>query len=586
MKEKSVLVIFGEELPYGGLQHGCQYDTVVASERLQQEIQAVGLTFVPIESFVKAGSIYEASALFEELSQLTLPNGTCLAKSFLYKGYELWWIHCGNLFLYFCLPYTQYKNLLTHIKDFQDVFFYRPPYVNLFSYYLKAYGNKIHILQEPGRAIRPIFPFGIFLQIVITLISLPLLVLMKRRFMLYIGDKFKKNRDYDFRMEFIYEELRRGNILFVEFIRSLESWKIVLQHAFVRRRPVIYSEAVAFVGRFCSSLSGGHRRAQREFGARNFDKVTNPEKRFKLLIASQYLLTVYDDIWTIRIMKLILRMIGVKAAFIPSATERNFPVVLGCKLVGIPTVGIQHGITPRHYAVSEFMDGFDGEKSLSVDRYGLWSEGWRQYFIKYSKVYKPEQLYVSGSMRPLQKQDMSSVTDQAPKIEDKISVLFISEQLAEPAEVLPYLSALINSKEFSVHLKIRPYRDGFEEWLKKNRPEILNKVKIIREDIHQAIASSDVVVGSHSTAVLEALSQLKPFVFFQTQKWGDYFEIKSFNSGYLFFAENPQELSVLVRERKSTPQKILQELQLHFLGDPYKNGGKWVVEQAEELLSN
>lgn len=272
--------------------------------------------------------------------------------------------------------------------------------------------------------------------------------------MIFSGDKFDKSRDHDPRMKFIYQELRERNIPFVEFIRSLESWSTVLQHVFIRKRTVIYSEGVAFVGRFCSFLSGGRYRAKRKFGAHTFASGTNPEERFKLLVATQYLLGVYDDIWAIRIMKWILYAIGVKTAFIAAALDRNFHTVFGCKLNAIPTVGILHGVASRHYNVYDFLPGFDGTKKLSVDKYGLWSEWWKEYYLKNSKAYRPDQLFVSGPMMPLQK----PVTDSNKSISNrrqKINVLLVSEIVAIPTEVLPYLNALIEVGDFSVY-KVSP----------------------------------------------------------------------------------------------------------------------------------
>src|SRR3989344_7852123 len=68
--------------------------------------------------------------------------------------------------------------------------------------------------------------------------------------MIWVGDKFDHLHDDDFRMKFIYEELRKRKIPFVEFIRSLEKWPVVLRDAWKRKRPVFYSAAVVFLIHF------------------------------------------------------------------------------------------------------------------------------------------------------------------------------------------------------------------------------------------------------------------------------------------------------------------------------------------------
>src|SRR3989344_5268533 len=98
--KKSTLVIFGEDFHHKAEGWFRQYEIVIAYEKLRKRVEAVGLPFVPIEPLVGAGNIHEASAFAEELSQLTFADGFCITKSFLYKGYELWWIHYGSLFYY------------------------------------------------------------------------------------------------------------------------------------------------------------------------------------------------------------------------------------------------------------------------------------------------------------------------------------------------------------------------------------------------------------------------------------------------------------------------------------------------------
>lgn len=569
MKKDSVLVIFGEELPKGDLS---QYSVVLSGKKLKE--------------FIESGSIYEASAFAEELSHLKFPDGSCVAKSFIYKGYELWWIRYNSLFTYFGLPYTQYKRLLSYLKDFPRVYFYKSPYKSLFATYLSAYGCEMIELNKRSPSIMPL---GILLQVFLTLLSLPALMLQRRRLLIFTGDKFEKSKDYDFRMKFIYQELRQRKIPFVEFIRSLESWKAVLKHFFVRKRPVIYSEAVAFVGRSASVISGGRYRAKREFGPHTFTSETDPRVRFKLLVATQSLLSVYDDIWAIRIMKWILQVIGVRATFVAAALERNFHVVLGCKLNDIPTIGILHGAPSKYYNAYDFLPGFNGAKMLSVDKYGLWSKWWKKYYLKNSKAYRPEQLYISGLMRPLEKSKRSDLNTGSKGLtlnSRPIKVLFISEQLAAPLEVMLYLKELLKNHTFDLTIKFRPYRDGFEEWLLQNEPDLLEmkNMRILRGSIQDAVKECDVIIGSHSTAVLEALLQFKIPLFFNTQKWSDCFSLKEYGNGHPFFADNPTELSEKIKNARTISNDNLRELQERFFGDPYKNGSKWVVDQLEDAL--
>lgn len=582
--KSTALVIFGKDFPAGLLAKE-KFDAIVADEKFRKDVESLGGAFIELNTLIDPGSIYEASAFLEELSYLRLLNGSRLSKSFMYKGYELWWIHYTSLFLYFCLPYTQYRRLLERLKSFQNISFYRPPYKSLFLCYLRAHERKIVTLRERGFKSPSLLPLGVLLQILITFLSIPILLVRKRRILVFTGDKFEKSKDYDFRMRFIYEELRSKKFPFVEFIRSLESWKTVLSHAITRKRPLIYSEAITFIGRFMSVISGGRLSDRRRFGSHVFASVTDPEERFKLFVGTQYLLGVHDDVWAIQIMKWILRGIGVRAALIPAAMDRNFHTVFGCKLNVIPTIGILHGVASRSYNVYDFLPGFDGAKMLSVDKYGLWSEWWKEYYMKNSKAYLPEQLYVSGPMRPLEAlKERDDVTKQQSVIP---RVLFIAEQTIVPSEVMPYLKTLLEQKNMMLTIKFRPYRDGFEEWLLQNEPDILEQehVRIVKEGMQEAIQDADIVVGCHSTGVLEALLQLKTPIFLRSKKWGDYYSMTESEKTRCFFAENPKELIEKIISARNLPRNLLIELREQYFGDSHKNGSTWAVDQVVELAA-
>lgn len=566
-KQNSVLVVFGERMPEVNLD---LYDSVFSGEELKK--------------LIGPGSIYEASAMLEELARLTLNDSTRLSKAFVYEDYELWWINYNNIFQYFCLPYTQYRKLLEYLKDFKEVCLFNPPYQSLFSCYLKVYGCEITMLNDKRLKSPTFLPFGVLLQIIITLLSLPMLLIKQYHLMVFTGDKFEKDKDYDFRMKFVYEELRRRKIPFVEFIRGIEPWKNVLKHAWKRKRLVIYSEAVVFLGRFLSFVTRKHVLADKQFGLDIIPSGVSSEEQFKFRVATQYLLTVYDDVWSIRIMSWILRIIGIKVAFIPAASERSFHTVLACKLSKIPMVGIMHGVQSRHYNMYDFMPGFDGTNVLSVDKFGVWSAWWLGYYRKHSRAYKPEQLFVSGPMRPLIKSDDP---DSSPNLtKGKTRVLFVSEEVAVPQEVLPYLYKLLVQDDLEVTLKFRPYRDGFEQWLLAHEPGILEhkNLHIARGNMREAINNCDVVVGCYSTGVLEALLELKVPIYFQTKKWGDYYSLKEYDEKHTFFAEDVIQLLERIRNIQSVSKEMLRDLQERYFGDPYKNGSKWVVDEVEKLL--
>jgi hypothetical protein len=553
---RSIAIIFGDEIPRELPSH----DEVITGSKLN--------------ALIDPGSIYEATELLEELPKLMLPNGAPITESLMYEGYQLWWIHNSDIFRYFCLPYTQYNRLLEHLRDFSVINLVNPPYESLFRIYLESHGRTVRVVKERKDFAPGLFSVGVLIQLFLTLISLPILAIRKLPILIYTGDKFERGKDYDFRMKSIYEELRRRHLPFSEFIRGIESWQTVVSHAWTRKRAVVYSEAIIPLARLLGQIEG-----RKTFTL----PASTPEQRFRLAIATQYIQT-REDVWAIRIMRGILRAIQVRAAFIPAASERSWHTLLGCKLNNIPTVGIMHGAHSRYYNTYDFLTGYKGEKHLGVDKYGVWSEWWKEYYTDNSKVYTPEHLHVSGPMRSLTPND-----DEKTELSngDLIRVLFISEEMAVPQEVLPYLYELLKHKDLKVILKFRPSRDRFEEWLEENNPEMFNRedLEISRENILGAVRNINVAVGCQSTGVIEALFQLKVPIYFRTQKWGDYYNIKSYDKAESFFAETPDDLVKKIRNYKKIPTEDLKNLQEKYFGDPYRNGSKWVVDEIQEVIS-
>lgn len=129
-------------------------------------------------------------------------------------------------------------------------------------------------------------------------------------------------------------------------------------------------------------------------------------------------------------------------------------------------------------------------------------------------------------------------------------------------------------------------KDRLVAYLRDHAPDVVSQIEVVIGDIHQAIARSDVVVGCYSTAVLEGLLQLKPLVFFNTRRWGDYYEFQAIEAARGFFAENPEVAPERVRAVLQIPRETLEQLRAYFWGAPTRDGGKWVVGQVERLLQH
>ncbi len=576
------LVIFSKKLPERSDAWWSEVDTLIAPSACKEDIEHRGKTFLSLEAYQDPGSIYEARALAEELSLLKLKEGNRLSSSYIYKGFPLWWTHYDSLFYTFCLPYIQHKRLLELLRDYTVVYLEESRNDTLYREYLSAYGVRVEKMDW-SLTHHPYRPrLGVVFQIPLTIVSWLLLLVLRKPILLYTSDEFDGMGDYNFRMKFIYEELRKRKLRFVEYMRSMESWKILLNHAWVRRRPVIYTDPIKVLAHVLSLLTpASYTMASR---CRTYVQAeSEPRTRFLMAIATHYLSRVHEDIWAIRITRVLMGLTGVKAALIIVGMGRNFYMVIACKLSGIPTVGILHGVESRHFNLFDFMTHYDGDRTISVDRYGLWSDWWMENFLKDNRAYTKEQLCISGPMRPVPSQ---SSRNEETQRSDGTRVLFVSEIVAVPEEVVPYLERLLREPSFVVSIKFRAHNDIFEAWLMEHRPDLINAFppeRRLKCSMYEAITTHDSVVGSQSTGVIEATMQEKPFVFFHTKKWGDYFDMASVTDHH-FFARTPEELVLYIKEGKSVPKERLSRFALQFFGDSTKNGSAWTVDEIEKVL--
>lgn len=577
-----VFITFSNTIPGKPQRWWQQFDVVIAPSEVEKKAREYSVEFKNINELILPGNVQEAWSFLNGIVGLENSKKEPLPESIIYKGYQLWWIHYDMIYYKFCLPYTKYRKLFEYLKQFSEIYLYKVDNAKLFEYFAKAENISCVNLK---RSRMHFIPPGVLLTTLMSLISFVWLVFSRPKVMLWTSDRFDPPRKHDFRYTFIYEELQKKKISFVEFIRSQGSSFTVIKHAFQRKRPVVYSAGIISLLYSVAKIYPDKRTSQ--LIDTSVKQAKNSEEKFKMLIGTHYLHNTRGTIWSIEIMRKMLRLIGIKAAIIPAATSRNMHEFLACKLNGIPTVGIMHGAISKYYFMSDFMTGFRGSNPLSVDKYGVWSERWKEYYMRESDVYSEEQLYVSGPMRPAEKKN-ASPTRYFQEGGEKIKVLFVAEQLADPLEVMPFLRRLFEEKNLDVYLKFRSYEDGFEKWLERNEKELYNSVekeKIFRGTMQEAIEKCDVVVGSHSTAVLESFLFLKPPIFFETKKWGDFFDIATSGIENIY-VYTPQELVGSIKKSVHISEEEIKELQNKFFGDPYKNGGKWVVEQVEAFISS
>ena len=85
------------------------------------------------------------------------------------------------------------------------------------------------------------------------------------------------------------------------------------------------------------------------------------------------------------------------------------------------------------------------------------------------------------------------------------------------------------------------------------------------------------VIGSHSTAVIDSSVLSKPFLLVNTPKWGNYFQIDN-----LYFVNDINELeSKISKVFEQNPKKIKEQ----YLGKDDDHGVNWLVNYIKDNMN-
>ena len=219
------------------------------------------------------------------------------------------------------------------------------------------------------------------------------------------------------------------------------------------------------------------------------------------------------------------------------------------------------------YSPHEYINVFNGQNKIGPDIEGVWSEWWKIKYESLSKIYKT--IEVSGPLRK-----GINLNENSERIDKIKKVLWISEPLVEPSEVISYMRYL--KENYNLTIKKRPYtNDKFYNNLITHFPEFKD-VLSNDGDIYKAMQSFDLIIGSHSTGVLEASFLNKPLLFVDTPKWSNFFEVTD-----EFFVKNLDEFENKIQQ--STEQNF-EKIKLQYFGRDEDYCVNWLIKKIENNL--
>jgi hypothetical protein len=512
-----------------------------------------------LEDYYSISSASDARRLTEEIFK----RNDNFIQEHDYKGYKITWSWYNDVYD-LCLKYLEIKKLVEALEllEFNELTIgeISPHYRKILILYFL---NKKIIFKEKSSLYSSIkLLINNFLMLTYSAISILFLFISKKRYTAtYTGDFVYSNTTSDFRYKNLYDKYEENNINLIEFIRET-SISNFFKNIYKRKRLSIYFKSITFFVNLFTKRKKYHQQPK-DF----YESIIYRFHDSNLVLKK-----------SIFIFEKILKIIRIDKVVLIFFASRNAEIAIAAKSLGIKTIGIMHGSQQKEYDVYEFMEGYQENKKLGCDVYGVWSPYYLEYFKKYSRIMNLDNICYSGRLRPMKNFDSSTLFTTIS--EDKIKVLLISEPLVSVNEIIPYLRSLLNHKDIEVAIKIRPMiKDIFYEELLVEFPSSKN-LQTYNGKIEDAGKNFDVLIGSHSTAVVEASLFWKISVLLHTVKFGDYFEIDNLLSDQLLLVRDPELLyeNIVYRVKNEHSLKTINLIRKRFFGDN-KDGAQWIIDQ-------
>jgi len=222
------------------------------------------------------------------------------------------------------------------------------------------------------------------------------------------------------------------------------------------------------------------------------------------LLAPAWLLSLGDPVRAAGIRRAtavgLLRLLRPKVLYLIDESGSGQPLLCAARHLGIRVVGIQHG---DFAANPQYCDapGFDREPA---DAMCVWSSWYRDRLLRVSSIYTDDNVYVTGRLRyPLQPERDPWVVDGA------VRVLVLGERGEKFWDAMdPFVQELIGADGLFVEQRLHPADVDRRHY--RESPSLV-----------EALLNSHVVLGSGSSALLEAVFWKRPIVVCATRELGD-----------------------------------------------------------------
>jgi len=512
-----------------------------------------------LEDYLEAPYIKDA----RELTDKIFIENSNFIDQYEYKGYKITWSWYDNV-------YQTAINFLSIRKLIEKIEFFNPDEIVLigipskYSKVLKKYFLSVDVkFSVEYKLIKYLqeFVFNLIL-LFITFISILFFSLRKGSSVaIRTEDLIFKNTKSDFRLNHLYVKFKENNVQSIEFIRNTSIRKFFINLYKRKRFAIYYTSIIYFVTLFTKKQI-----------------LIKKPSNFSESVLFSFHHQNNSFINSMYFFEKILKILKINNFLLISFSSRCAHLAVSAKSLNIPVIGIMHGLSQKEYVVQEFIESYNEDKKIGCDIYGVWSPYYLEYFKKYSKISHLRSFQYSGLLRPVNFFNSKEIFKRVSN--KKIKILLISEPLVNVSEIIPYLKSLLNHNDIEISIKIRPMiKDTYFEDMKLQLPEISN-FKVYDCKIEDIVEDYDILLGSSSTAVIEASLLGKISVLLNTIKFGDYFDIDNLILDEPLLIREPEELysNLLYRINNEEVLKTIPKIQNRFFGDN-KDGTQWIIDQ-------
>ena len=192
-------------------------------------------------------------------------------------------------------------------------------------------------------------------------------------------------------------------------------------------------------------------------------------------------------------------------------------------------------------------------------------------------MYDESNTFIFGPLRTPTHEELSAIANVRRRDPKSVNVLLISEPRARQEEIRKYLEILLGDERINVMAKIRPGED--QMYVSGVSSNLINRLHLIRGgSVYEAFSQADVVLGTYSTALYEAVLALCPVVVLNTTfTYGH----EIVYDGLAEFAESPANIIETVLRTVELPNEELLRRRNVAWGEEILDGASTLFDVAE-----